>query len=719
MINVIINNRNIQVKPNTTVFQACESAYVEVPRFCYHDKLAVAGNCRMCLVEIEKSPKPVVSCAMPVMEGMRIYTETPLVKKAREAVLEFLLINHPLDCPICDQGGECDLQDQTLSYGSDRSRFFEFKRSVEDKECGPIIKTIMTRCIHCTRCVRFAEEIAGTEELGTIGRGTTTEIGTYINKFIKSEVSGNMVDLCPVGALTSKPYAFVARSWELQRLESIDYFDAIGSNITINTRNNSLLKNLNSDLNINKYPSDSIVRILPRLNEDINDEWISDKTRFVFDGLNKQRLTIPSFFNKQKQIESNWFDLINYIKYYHSSNLLKNYNLKEYKKIVGIFGQLANIEVIYFLFQFLNELGSNNIQFGTHQLKLNVDIPLFYRFNSQIKKIDQGDVFLFIGVNPRFEASMINVRIRKQVMRKKAIIASIGTYTDVTYPILHLGNSTKTLINLSEGRHYFCQKLINAKNPIIICGTEFMRRSDSLAITNLVRFLSHSIFANLKTHNGFNILHSNIGSINSCELGAIPGTRSFLHLNQKKFNIDLLWLVKTDKINKKQVLNFTNNIKRTKTFLVDSHITENYTFSDFLIPTAAPYEESNILVNTEGFVQKSNRVVSSLEKARPTSQIFQAFAKSMNLCLPKKIHNFTNINLCKENPFLHQVNKVIDTHHINFLKFNENKQKIFISNFIPLISNFYMTDTISKNSQIMSECSLFLNQNLNFKNTTK
>jgi NADH dehydrogenase (ubiquinone) Fe-S protein 1 len=393
MLKIYVNNFKVFVQPNTTILEACESIGIEIPRFCYYEKLSIAGNCRMCLVEVEKSPKPVVSCAMPVMDGMKVFTDTPLVKKAREGVLEFLLLNHPLDCPICDQGGECDLQDQALTFGTDRSRFYDFKRGVEDKNIGPIIKTIMTRCIHCTRCVRFASEIAGIGDLGTTARGTNTEIGTYIEKVFQSELSGNIIDLCPVGALTSKPYAFIARPWELKTVDSIDISDAIGSNIRID------------------YKETEIVRILPRLNEEINEEWISNKTRFMYDGLKHQRLVRPYIKAINNLMVSNWVDSLSLIKIIFESKVFSK------KNIVGICGANNDLETLVSFKNFINSLGSENIGFERN-LNINNTYSFNYKFNMDTTKIENSDFCLLIGINPRYEGSLLNVRLRKRFFRR-------------------------------------------------------------------------------------------------------------------------------------------------------------------------------------------------------------------------------------------------------------------------------------------------------------
>ncbi len=717
LITVIINNMPIKVPNTFTVLQACEQASVEVPRFCYHEKLSVAGNCRMCLVEIVKSPKPVVSCAMPVMENMEIFTNTPLVKKAREAILEFLLINHPLDCPICDQGGECDLQDQTLSYGSDRSRFYEHKRGVEDKECGPIIKTIMTRCIHCTRCIRFSAEISGQEELGIIGRGNQTEIGTYVQSFIKSELSGNLVDLCPVGALTSKPYAFLSRNWELTKRDSIDFLDAVCSNINIQTRQSSIPHKKAVKKN-NFYPKDTIIRILPRRNDFINETWISNKTRYAFDGALQNRIENPKLFYNNKIQNCNWEELLSYIYIILNFNIPSKFYLNKYKKINGITGDLSDIKSIYYFFQFLNNLGSNNIQNNNDLLSLNVDIPLFYKFNSTIAGIENSDVFLLVGVNPRYEASLINTRLRKQFLKEDIKIGLIGNPVDLTYPYDHLGCSTKTLIEITEGRHPYCKFLRKAKNPMVIFGTEFLKRKDSNALINLHKYLGKYSILQLNNYNGFNLLHSNVGQINSFELGAIPGTRSTLYINDiKKKQSDILYLLESNDIDSKKWISKNNNNEQiTKVIVQNSHQFSSNFNVDITVPTTTIFERSSLLMNTEGRTQQTSRVVTPYSTSKNTTKIFKGLSILFKL---NNKDNFSIEQLYKENPTLTNINNISKNFNIKFMDLCNFSSKIYLSSYLPLVNNFYMTDIISKNSQVMSECSLLLNKKTNFLKKTK
>ena len=696
MVQITINNKKYEFKNNLTILQACEQANMTIPRFCYHDKLSVAGNCRMCLVEVEKSPKPVASCAMPIANNMVVYTDTPLVKKAREAVLEFLLINHPLDCPICDQGGECDLQDITLNYGSDRSRFFELKRGVEDKECGPIIKTIMTRCIHCTRCIRFISEIAGTDYLGTLGRGENTEIGTYINKFIKTELSGNLVDLCPVGALTSKPYAFSARPWELKKYECIDFTDSIGSNIVVYTRNNMPLKEYKFKTDFEN--KDEIMRILPKLNDDINENWISDKSRYAFDGFKFDRLKNPLMLTNKKLSTLNWLSFLN--------NFYLDYNLNNLSKknILGLIGSTANIESIYFFNQFLNLCGSDGVQINKDFFNFNVDLPNFYQFNSNFKSIDNSDLILLIGLNTRYEASMVNVRIRKRTLQKKISIGVIGPAVDLTYKTNHLGSSTKTLIQISEGKHWFCKEIRKAKNPLIIVGSEFFQRKDSEALNNLIKFLSKKSFLNLNNFNGLNYLHLNISQSNACQLG-IKFKKS---INNKE---NLLFTLNNENIpdvflkddNKEIISLNTHNVEKTSKNI------------KYLAPVTGHFEKNSININSEGFVQKSFKSVSPYKEARNSEDFFKVLVKLNDKYLNEdNFKYFTNKNMVKENPFLNSLFKKRSPFYLDFLNIKESKNKVFLSNFKSVVKNFYMTDIVTQNSQVMAECSLFLSNKTNF-----
>jgi NADH-quinone oxidoreductase chain G len=726
MINIYINNILYKVSPTFTVLQACEQALLEVPRFCYHEKLSIAGNCRMCLVEIEKSPKPVASCALPVMTNMSVFTNTPLVKKAREAIIEFLLINHPLDCPICDQGGECDLQDQTLTYGSDKSRFYEWKRSVEDKKIGPSIKTIMTRCIHCTKCIRFASEIGGFAELGAFGRGNKTEIGTYSHAFVKSELSGNMVDLCPVGALTSGSWwPFISRNWELNYTKSIDFVDACGSNIKIYTKPISFKEQTILKKKTFYIPKDNIISILPNQNDLINENWISNKTRFIYDGVTKNRLTTPIIYFNDEKTQCSWQKVFPYLftllnnnlkhKYYLNNNKdnitdleLNNLNLKveapfyyyTCKKIVGLFSSISDCESIYSLFQFLHLLGSNNIQYDNDLLFINSDISLFYNFNTEIKNIELSDTIFLVGCNPRFEATIINARIKKHTNSNTVKLFSIGSYAELTYPYRHLGNSVKTLIDIVEGKHLVCQNLRLSKYSLIILGTSLLKRRDNDSLINLSRFLGKNLFINSSNFNGYNILHSNIGQVNALTLGVRPGATSNLYLTtdlEKK--TDILYTLELAKVNKKKWLKNTTQIINHS-----SHNLNALAYAELQLPCFAPYEKTNIIINTEGRVQQSHQAITAYGEAQSITKSIQSFIKLFKL----ENNSITKNLFYFENPQLFYQNKIIKKFNFDFLNYKECKNKVYLSNFLPLISNYYMTDIIGQNSGLMSEHSFLL-----------
>ena len=699
MIEVTINNKNYKFEKIITVLQACEQANVTVPRFCYHEKLSVAGSCRMCLVEIEKSPKPVASCAMPISNGMVIFTNTPLVKKAQESVLELLLINHPLDCPICDQGGECDLQDITLNYGSDRSRFFELKRGVEDKQCGPIIKTIMTRCIHCTRCVRFLSELTGVETLGSIGRGEHMEIGTYLNKYIKTELSGNLVDICPVGAITSKPYAFLARNWELKKIESVDFTDALGSNILINVRNNSFVKQYKNDKEF--QTTDQILRILPKNNEYINETWISDKTRYNFDSINilRQKNIVIS----QKNVDWTKF-LINF-----STKLKNTFSSKENNNFFGILGNILTVEELFIFSQFLKIYGVNNILFNNNSLyNINTDFPGFYQYNSLLKNVEESDLILLIGINPRIEASMLNLKLRKHFFNKNVSINLIGTYVDLTYPVIHLGNSIKTLINIVEGKNSFCKQLRKAKNPLIIVGSEFALRLDAGLIQNLIRFLTKKSILLLKNQIGLNFVHSNITQAHFCELGISLNSKSKSFLIAKKNkNIS-----KNDLIIANNISDISTKIHNNNFFCsLNTHRFENDSLFEYKLPINSFYERDSLNVNVEGVVQKGFKSKTPLVFARNSEDILKALIV-IDHNLKNKKNYLTKKWLFIEAPFLKNKNIFRKNFNFDFFNLLENNTKNYLSNFKPLINNFYMTD--NKNSKLMAECTLFLNTKTNF-----
>lgn len=486
-VELFIDGKSVKIEQGTALIQACEKAGATIPRFCYHERLSVAGNCRMCLVEVEKVPKPIASCAYPVAAGMKVYTNTPLVHKAREGVMEFLLSNHPLDCPICDQGGECDLQDQSVRYGSDRGRFHEFegKRAVEDKDFGPLVKTTMTRCIHCTRCVRFANEVAGAEELGTSGRGNDMQIGMYIEKTLDSELSANIIDLCPVGALTSKPYEYKSRPWELKKTESVDVLDAIGSHIRVDSRGLE------------------VMRVLPRLNEDINEEWINDKTRFACDGLKRQRLTAPMAKVDGSLVPVTWREALQRV-----ATKLRDV---DGTKVSAVAGQLACVESMVALKDLLTRLGSDNFHLdGKHLGKApvhGVDVRSNYLFNSRIPAPEQADVLLLVGAYPRKEGAILNARIRKSWLHNGLEVGLVGENAALTYDYEHVGEDVTAFEALLDGSHPFAKKLASAKKPMVIVGSGVVEHADAARVFGQLGALAKSVPALLTEQwNGINVL---------------------------------------------------------------------------------------------------------------------------------------------------------------------------------------------------------------------
>jgi len=506
MAKLIIDGKEIEVPDTHTVLQACEEAGAEIPRFCFHERLSIAGNCRMCLVEVKGGPpKPQASCAIGVRdlrpgpngEPPVVETRSPMVKKAREGVMEFLLINHPLDCPICDQGGECDLQDQAMAYGVDKNRFAENKRAVEDKYIGPLVRTKMTRCIHCTRCVRFTTEVAGISELGLLGRGEDAEITTYLETAMTSEMQGNVIDLCPVGALTSRPYQDTARPWELRKTESIDVMDAVGSNIRVDARGRE------------------VMRIMPRLHEAVNEEWISDKSRFIWDGLRAQRLDRPYVHKNRKLVPATWDEAFKAI--------ATKVKAAKPKKIGAIAGGLSSVEDMFALKALMAKLGSSNMDCRDAGSVLDPARGRgSYLFNSSIAGIEEADALLLIGSNPRFEAAVLNSRILKRVKMGNFPVGVIGNTDDLRYDYDDLGKGADALQKLTSGKGDFAKKLKAAKKPMIIIGQGALNRSDSDVILGMAAELAKTTGAIAKDWNGLNILHTNAGTVGGLDIGFVP-----------------------------------------------------------------------------------------------------------------------------------------------------------------------------------------------------
>nr|YP_010508105.1 NADH dehydrogenase subunit 11 [Phytophthora pseudotsugae]UXG56428.1 NADH dehydrogenase subunit 11 [Phytophthora pseudotsugae] len=654
MINIYINNIKLKVNKNLTVLQACNNFKIEIPKFCFQENLQIAGNCRMCLVEIENSPKPVASCAMPLMTNMKIFTNTPLVQKARESVLEFLLINHPLDCPICDQASECDLQDQTMIFGSDRSRFFFKKRSVEDKYCGPFIKTIMTRCIHCTRCVRFANEICGIDDLGTTGRGNKTEINFYYPKIFNSEFSGNLIDLCPVGALTSKPYTFKARSWELKKKEGIDILDSIGSNIKIDIFNNE------------------IIRILPKTNFNINKEWISNKTRYFFDSLKYQRLKYPLLKDDENNFHKiSWLNALNIIN--------KKLITTDSSDIKSIIGDLTDLESLFLLKKNLNKLGISNINYeyflNNKNFKINSDLTSNFLFNNTLKSIEESDLCLIIGSDIRKEGSILNIHLINRLQKGDFKIAYMGNKTNFTYPIKHLGLTCKTLINIILGKHSFCKDLKKAKKPLIIIGENIIKQKNGFFFLSKLKNLSF-----LK--NNINFFNSQTSLINFFE---ITFSKSQNLLNNSK----LYYLFNTNLQNKLKIS------KNTFTIYQGHHFTKDAQNSNLILPGLTFLEKKGMYINLEGFIQKNEQILNLNTEQRKDSIIYRniyTFVLNKN---QSKINSFLKIKDIL--PYLLKKKLKI----INNFNFNKKYLKININFLDSLIKNNYYTNILEQYSKIL------------------
>jgi NADH-quinone oxidoreductase subunit G len=662
MPKLTIDGMEVTVEPGTSIIQAAEQLGVEIPRFCYHDKLSVPANCRMCLVEVEKSPKPVASCAMPCADDMKVFTNSPMAQKARKGVIEMLLINHPLDCPICDQGGECDLQDQTVAFGFDRTRYREEKRAVKDKNLGPLVKTIMTRCIHCTRCVRFGEEIAGVEEMGVIGRGEHLEIGTYVEQMVTSELSGNIIDICPVGALTSKPYAFVARPWELRKTESIDVSDAVGSNIRIDTRGGEVL------------------RVLPRLHDDVNEEWISDKARFSIDGLKNQRLDRPYVRERGKLQPASWQAAFAAI-----AARLKGV---DGKRVGAIAGDLADCESIIALKDFMRSVGSTNIECRQDGAQFDAAEPCGWRFNTTIAGIEKADVILLVGTNPRTEAALINARIRKTWLAKRIKVGVIGPQIDLNYPYKYLGAGPETLEELAKGKGAFADILSKAQNPMLILGPGAVSRDDGLEIHGLARKVAGKFNMVKEGWNGFNLLHTQASRVGALELGFTGGDLD------KMLKGDVLYLLGADEIP-------VNAIGKDTFVIYQGHHGDKAAArADVILPGAAYTEKNSIYVNNEGRPQAAKQAVFPPGEAREDWKIIRALSEVIGKTLPYNDLAEVRARLVEANPIFGAADTVKPAAWKPFGKDGDCDKSPFA---LP-ISNFYMTDPISRASKVMAEC---------------
>jgi len=669
-IEVVVDGNPVQIESGSSILQAIESTGINVPRFCFHERLSVAGNCRMCLVEIEKSPKPVASCAMPTMPGMKIYTGSPMVKKAREGVMEFLLANHPLDCPICDQGGECDLQDQAMAFGSDRSRYHEIKRAVEDKNLGPLVKTSMTRCIHCTRCVRFSQEVAGVNMLGTVGRGNAMEISTYVKAALDSEMSGNVVDLCPVGALTSKPNAFAARSWEYRTTDSIDVLDGCGPAIQIDTAKGE------------------VMRVQPRTNDDVNEEWISDKTRFAVDGLKRQRLDMPLARGPDGQLSPvSWVDAL--------TIAAEKISATPKTKLAALAGPLVEVEALVALKDLVNSLGSTATT--STAAAGPADLRGAYTFNPTILGVEACDALLIVGSNPRIEAPLLNARIRKMVRHFGLQVAAVGKPADLTYEVEQLGDSAAALSDLLAGKSPFAATLKSASKPAVLVGAGALARPDGAAVGALAAELAKSSGCLADGWNGFGVLQTSGSAVGALDVGFVPGPTAL-----PPSECSLVFLLGADELPP----------LADDAFVIyqGHHGDAGASRADLVLPACAYTEKSATYVNTEGRVQRTSRAVDPPGDAREDWTVLVALSKVVGKPLPYETLPALRERMAEIAPmladasgtFVEPSSAALADVAIEYAP--ATKPALSDTALVSGMTNFYMSDPVSRASATMAKC---------------
>ena len=692
-----VNGQEFDVDPNLTLLQACEEAGEEIPRFCYHERLSVAGNCRMCLIEVKGGPpKPVASCAQnvrdlrPGPEGAppELFTNTPMVKKAREGVMEFLLINHPLDCPICDQGGECDLQDQAVAYGRGDSRFEENKRAVEEKHMGPLIKTIMTRCIQCTRCVRFATEIAGVDDLGLVNRGENAEITTYLEKAVDSELTGNLIDVCPVGALTSKPYAFTARPWELRKTETIDVMDAVGSNIRVDARGRDIL------------------RILPRLHEDVNEEWISDKTRFIWDGLKTQRLDQPYVKRDGRLQPASWDEALAVVADKLTSTAPE--------KIAGIVGDMVGAEPVKAFKDLLDQIGSPHRDCRQDGSQLGHGSRETYLFNTGIAGLEEADAIVLIGTNPRLEAPLINARLRKIWLNQlDTRIGVIGEQADLTFDYDYLGAGPDSLSSLVNGEGAFSDVLSKAKKPAIIVGMSVFGRQDTPTLFKHIGELCQRFNVIRENWNGYNILHHAAGRVGALDIGFLPqeGGRGFQEIlaGAENCDVDVVYNFGADEFD-------TSKLANAFVIYQGHHGDAGARVADVILPGAAYTEQSSLYVNTEGRVQMATRAVFPPGEAREDWSIFRALSDRIGKTLPyddlfslrqaliEAVPSFGQLDQMQAPGAASEDQPAFGPSDIAASASTNGAGAPEKSAFTAIIQDFYLTNPVARASATMAEC---------------
>jgi len=693
MAKLIVDGSEIEVPDHFTILQACEAAGAEIPRFCFHDRLSIAGNCRMCLVEVVGGPpKPVASCAMgvrdlrPGKDGSppQVNTRTPFVKKAREGVMEFLLINHPLDCPICDQGGECDLQDQAMAYGVSGSRFHENKRAVEDKYIGPLVKTIMTRCIHCTRCVRFTTEVAGVADLGAIGRGEDMEITTYLEHAMSSELQGNVIDLCPVGALTSRPYAFKARPWELSKTESVDVMDALGSAIRVDCRGRE------------------VMRIMPRLNEAVNEEWISDKSRFVWDGLRTQRLDRPYVRKDGRLVPASWPEAF--------AAIAEKAKGVAPERMAAIAGDLATTEEQFALKDLMDKLGVASVDCRQDGTRLH---PKFgrasYLFNTTIEGIEDCDAVLIVGSNPRWEAAILNARIRKRWRMGPLPVAMIGERPDLTYDYTYLGAGPDTLQEIADGSHSFAKVLADATRPLIIVGQGALSRPDGEAVLSLAAKVAQSSGAIADGWNGFSVLHTAAGRVGGLDVGCVPGeggldVEGMLSAGESG-GLDLVFLLGADEFD-------TRRLGEAFVIYVGTHGDVGAHRADVILPGAAYPEKPGTWVNTEGRVQRANRAGFPPGEAREDWAILRALSPHLGHQLGYDSLAELRAAMFERHPHLALDETVAPADTADLAALADLGGTVDPAPFVSPVQDFYLTNPIARASAVMAECSAIARERL-------
>ncbi|WP_417789065.1 NADH-quinone oxidoreductase subunit NuoG [Terasakiella pusilla] len=667
MPKLTINGNEIEVDNGLTVLQACEIAGIEIPRFCYHERLSIAGNCRMCLVEMERAPKLIASCAMPVGEGMVIHTDNEKVRKARENVMELLLINHPLDCPICDQGGECDLQDQAMAYGGDKGRYSEEKRAVKEKDFGPIIRPFMTRCIHCTRCVRFTEEVAGTSDLCGTFRGDHTEIGTYVEGAVKTELAGNLVDLCPVGALTSKPYSYTARPWELKKTESVDVFDAVGTNIRVDSRGNE------------------VMRVLPRLNEEVNEEWLADKGRYAIDGLKTQRLDRPYVRKDGKLTAASWDEAF--------AAIAKKLDGLDGSKFAAVAGDMVDAESMFALKLLAESLGSGNIDCRQDGAQYDPSVRASYLFNTTIEGIDEADACLIIGSNTRWEAPIINARLRKRYTKGGFKAALVGEAVDLTFGCEHLGETADILAAIAGGTHPFADVLKSAEKPMLILGQGALTRADSPAILEVAKQIADKYGLVSGEWNGFNVLHTAAARVGGLEMGFVPAKGGLDVAAVESGEAEVVYLLGADEL---------NTSKLDKSFVIYQGHTGDAgaQCADVILPGAAYTEKDGMYVNTEGRMQYGFKAVFAPGEAKEDWTILRALSGVIGKTLPFDSIEQLRAKLAEVSPTFANPEEIQPAKWEDF----GTKGDLEATALTSPIRNYYMTDPVSRVSKTMAEC---------------